>query len=238
MTESGVFSYKSGNSFIHSLPAWIKLLFIPALNIIIFSFGWKIPLALVIAQFFLCFFLRFTLKEQLTDITPVLFYAVCLYAINIITESALSIVIFGKESFSLKQIVIVMKNAFDDRDTAVLLVKFTACVQSASILFKSSTSLELREGIEKIEIFIRRFFPCKKEAVFAEIVSSFINFIPAVFRIWSELKRAWLVRGGTKFLSMYIILLPPLFSECLKYARNSAKAILNRKKQPEATHEQ
>ena len=95
-------------------------------------------------------------------------------------------------------------------------------------MFKTSTSLELREGIEKIELFIRKFLPCKKESKFATVVSMFINFIPAVFKMWAQLKRAWFARGGKVSLKMYLALFPVLFSLGLKYSMDTAKAILIR----------
>ncbi|MBQ3670319.1 MAG: hypothetical protein II921_02435 [Treponema sp.] len=230
MTENAIFSYKHGTSFVHKIPAWAKVLFIPLFNIIVFSFGWKVSVSCVLAQIALCFFLRFSPKEQLKDLTPVIFYAVCLYTLNIITQATASLIISKNDISSIPVLLSILKGSFNDRETAGLLVKFTACVQSASILFKTSTSLQLREGIEKIECAVRRFLPCKKEALFAETISSFINFIPAVFKIWNQLCRAWIVRSGKKRLSMYLILLPVLFSECLKYALNASRAITNRKK--------
>ncbi len=95
-------------------------------------------------------------------------------------------------------------------------------------MFKTSTSLELREGIETIELKIRKVLPCSKKPRFAIVVSMFINFIPAVFKIWNQLKRAWFARGGKYNLRMFLALFPVLFSIGLKYAFDTTKAVLIR----------
>ena len=228
MTERALFSYKPGTSFVHAIPAWAKILFVPVLNVVIFRFGRNVPLFLLAAQSALCFSLRFSLREQLSDLRPVLFYAVCLCALNAVAVAAAAVA--GAIPLSAESLASAAKNAVRNEETAELLVKFAVCVQSASILFKTSTSLQLREGIETIERTARRFLPCRKEAVFAETVSFFINFIPAVAKIWSQLRRAWLVRGGGTGVPMYRALLPVLFLECLEHALNTARAVENRKR--------
>ena len=94
-------------------------------------------------------------------------------------------------------------------------------MQSASILFKTSTSLQIREGLELMERTVRR----KPDAPVAQAVSLFICFIPQVSKNWQQAERAWKARGGRKSLRMFIVLLPVFFSVGMKQAYNSAKAI-------------
>ena len=218
------FSYKAGKSFFHKLPSWIKILFIPFFNIAIFSSSWKFAVFFVFAQILFFFCLHFSVKEQVADLTPVLWYGIFLYLINILSDTYLNYAGYG----IIKSFVQAIKNCIYDEKTFSTVVKFFACNQSASLMFKTSTSLELREGIEKIELFIRNFLPCKKESKFATVVSMFINFIPAVFKMWAQLKRAWFARGGKLNLKMYLALFPVLFSLGLKYSMDTAKAILIR----------
>ena len=89
-------------------------------------------------------------------------------------------------------------------------------MQSASLVFKTSTSLELREGIFKIEKLVRKILHLKNKATFTDTFSMFLNFIPLVSKIWEQSKKAWLARGGKNFVKMYLALLPVLFSVGMK----------------------
>ncbi len=227
MNNYSAFSYKAGSSFVHKTPAWEKLLFIPLFNILVFSLDYRVSIIFIILQFILLFCLKFSLKEQITDLTPVLWYAVFLYILGIISGTYFEFTKSQEAVFfsSLRQ---ALTDVLNDEKTHAHVIKFLACNQSASLLFKTSTSLQLKEGIEIIELFIRRFLPVKKDPSFSIVISMFINFIPAVFKIWNQLKRAWIARNGKNSLKMYLVLFPILFSVGLKYAADTTKAVLNR----------
>ncbi|MBQ0052015.1 MAG: hypothetical protein KBT11_08125 [Treponema sp.] len=229
MSSYSAFSYKAGSTFVHKIPAWCKILFIPALNIAIFSLNFKVALAFIFLQFILFCFLKFTVAEQLADLTPVIWYGVFMYLIGFFSESFMNYTQHLQPDL-FSSIYIGGRKALFDVHTFSIVVKFFACTQSASLMFKTSTSLQLKEGIELIELAIRRFLPVKKEAKFAVVISMFINFIPAVFKMWTQLKRAWFARNGKNSLKMFLVLIPVLFSVGLKYAFDTTKAILNRNK--------
>lgn len=250
MANYSAFSYKPGKTFVHKLPSQLKILFIPIFNIIIFSLDWHIAAAFILIQFILFCFLRFTLREQLTDLTPVIWYAIFMYLIGFFSEVYISLTsgsLFANGFFEtmqenkpadlLSSIIQAVKTTFSDEKTLNFVVKFCACNQSASLMFKTSTSLELKQGIESIEIKIRKFLSFKWkskadseiEPKFSLIISMFINFLPAVFKIWNQLKKSWKARNGKNSLRMYLVLLPVLFSVGLKYASNSAKAVCIRR---------
>ncbi len=218
------FSYKAGRSVFHKMSAWCKILFIPLFNVAVFSLGWHFSAVFVLIQFVLFCFLHFTLREQLTDLTPVLWYGFFLYLIDLISATYVNYPELGFPAGFLEA----FRKCIHDEKTFATIVKFFACNQSAALMFKTSTSLELREGIEKIECAVRRVLPCSKKAGFALVVSMFINFIPAVFKIWNQLKRAWFARGGKSGIKMFLSLIPVLFSIGLKYAYDTTKAVLVR----------
>jgi len=93
-------------------------------------------------------------------------------------------------------------------------------MQSASLVFKTSTSLELREGIGTI---------FGQKSLFTNAISMFLNFIPMVAKIWEQSKRAWFARGGKHNIKMYTTLMPVLFSVGMKKAYNAARAVSIRK---------
>lgn len=207
--EYSLFSYKKGNSFLHKCPAWCKILFIPLINILFLCLPSYFSVALVILQFVLACILKFSIREQLTDLKPVIYYMFLLFLFQII-----SWLINGAQDF---------KSYFSwesEKETVLLLVKLFAVMQSASLVFKTSTSLEIRDGIGKI---------FGRNSVITNALSMFMNFLPMVSKIWSQSKRAWIARGGKKSIRMYMVLLPVLFSVGMKKAYNSARAITIRK---------
>ena len=222
------FSYKSGNSFVHRIPAWIKLLVIPLLSIIFLNLNPVFILFLLIFQTLLSFYCHFTVKEQLKDLRAVLYYAVFL----LIAKLAGSLIPFLSDGNALKDFISLLPDFFiGEKETGILLLKLLCLMQSASILFKTSTQLEIREGLEKIEMSVRKAFGKhgEKRAPVAESVSVFICFIPEVSKNWYRTKTAWYARGGRKGAKMLVVLLPVLFSVGMKDAFNLSKAINVRK---------
>lgn len=190
MAINTAFSYKQGNSFLHRCPAIFKILLIPLVSIAVFRLPWFISLFLFVTQTVLGFSLHFTIREQLCDLKAVIYYAVILLLINLITKTELL-------------------------PSLTLLLKLFCVMQTASLVFKTSTSLQLREAFGKSKI--------------SEALALFICFIPQVSKNWEQIKKAWLARGGKKSLRMLITLLPVLFSTGMKQAWNTARALTIRK---------
>ena len=207
-----ILSYKQGTSFLHRCPAWIKILVIPAVSIAMFYLPPVFVLCLIALQTLVSFILHFTVREQLADLRPVIYYAVLLFIAKLIGSAA---VVISGGSFYWKDFII------SEKETWLLLLKLFCVMQSASLVFKTSTSLQIREGLEKIEITITR----KKKAPVAQTLSIFICFIPQVSKNWQQTTRAWKARGGKKSLRMLVVLLPVFFSVGMKQAYNSARAI-------------
>ena len=211
MVKYSLFAYKPGSSFLHKCPAWCKILFIPLLNILFLCLSPYFSLGLMIFQVILAFCLRFSIREQLSDLRPIIYYAVLLFLFQLISWfiGGLSPQSFV-QSFSWTA----------EKETVFLLIKLFAIMQSASLVFKTSSSLELREGIGKLFGY---------NSVFTNAISMFLNFIPMLSKIWEESKRAWIARSGKANLKMYLVLLPVLFSVGMKKAFNMARAISIRK---------
>lgn len=89
-------------------------------------------------------------------------------------------------------------------------------MQTSSLVFKTSTSLEMREGISKI---------FGRKSTITNAISMFLNFLPMVSKIWQQSKKVWKARGGKNGIKMYFILLPVLFSVGMKKAYSLAKAV-------------
>lgn len=200
------FSYKDGSSLLHKCPAWIKILFIPLLNILFLCLPPVFSIGLIFCQFILACCLHFSLKEQFTDLKPVLFYALMVFFMQLLLW------IFG--GFQKTFLEVFCWEA--QKDSVFLLIKILAVMQSASLLFKTSTSLQMREGIARI---------FGRKSAFTNSLFMFLNFIPMISKIWEQSKKAWIARGGKNSVKMYVTLLPVLFSVGLKKAWNMARAV-------------
>lgn len=206
------FSYKQGSSFMHRCPAWIKIIFIPVVSITVFKLHFYFALGLCFVQFAMACILRFTIREQLCDLKAVLYYAFFLIFAKVAGSLAA-----GQTDF--------VTFIYDEKETWLLLLKLLCVMQSASIVFKTSTSLQIREGLELMELAVRKIFHMKLRTPVAQAVSLFICFIPQVSKNWQQAERAWKARSGKKTLRMFVVLLPVFFSVSMKQAYNSAKAI-------------
>ena len=217
-----LFAYKNGNSFLHKCPAWIKLLFIPAAGILLLLAKWQFVPAAILCLSGLGFMVKISAREQFCDLKPIFFYAVLLFVFELFMLDYKSFSAFEAsftEVFSWQ----------NQKETVFFLLKLTAVMQCASLLFKTSTSLELREGIFLIETKIRAALHLKNANTFSEMLFMFLNFIPMIAVIWAQLKRAWLARGGKNSIKMYVSLLPVLFFVSMKKAWNMSRAISIRK---------
>ena len=193
---------------------WIKILFIPVVNILFLFLPVYFCLSLIVVQLIFAFLLNFPVKQQLADLKPVIYYSFLLLVIEIFN------CLFSTEvTFSQRF------NFQTQKDTLFLLAKLFCMMQSASLVFKTSTSLQLRDGIETIELFVRKTFHLKNKSSFTNVIAMFLNFIPMVTKIWAQAQRAWFARGGKKAIKMYLTLLPVLFSVGMKKAWNTSRAI-------------
>lgn len=225
------FSYIKGDSLIHKCPAWVKILIIPVINILFFNLPVQFCLCLILFQFVISFLLKFTFHQQIADLKPVLYYGFLLIFTNAL------IYLFTNGIASLQNDLLSYVNNplsllldLKTNETFLMLVKLFCILQSTSIFFKTSTSLQIRESLETIELCVRKIIHLKKECTISNAVSLFINFIPMVWAVWFELKRAWFARKGKNGIKMYLKLMPVLFSVGMKKAWNTARAVQIRQK--------
>ena len=225
--ENIAFSYKNGNSFLHKTPAFIKILFLPILNIIFFNFPLLYSLALLFFQFVLSCCLKFTLKEQFKDFRPIIYYSILLYLFNIISSFIENLNLLSHSSIIeiLKTSIV---SSITNLQTLQLLVNIFCIIQCCSLVFRTATNLEIRNGILQIETFIRKLLPFSKKPKFSNALSLFMCFIPIVYKNWEQCKKAWLARGGKKNIKMYKSIFPVFFSVGIKQAYNTSKAMLIR----------
>lgn len=236
--KRSAFSYKAGNSFLHRMPAWLKILFVPAASIAVFSLPACFSAALIAFQFLLASLLRFSLREQLRDLKFTLYLAVFLYFTGMAGFFCAGFL--GGGLGLVPALRLSAERAFGNSATALMLMKLLCVMQTSSLVFKTTTSLEMRGGVAAIEAAVRRLLRLGDGSSATDLVSFTFYFIPLVFRIWGQLETAWRARQGKASPRMFMALLPALFSVGMKSAYNAARAVMARRQEfsgaPETAH--
>lgn len=155
---------------------------------------------------------KFSFIELLKDLKPIFIYILFLYLVSI--------------SNNLSQ------NNFDEKDfykifcfnmeTSKLIVRLIATVLISSLIFRTTTFLQLQTGIMTIE---RKL---KLKTKIASMIILVICFIPIVFQTWNSLDLAWKNRGGKNGIKKIYVLLPALLYLCMENATKKARAIQSR----------
>jgi biotin transport system permease protein/energy-coupling factor transport system permease protein len=179
---------------------------------------------------FLC---GFTLREQLTDLKPAVFYAALMYVLSVF-----SLLIMATDTLSgslplpaLAAMVLLPRPEF-----LRITLRLALIVQLSALLFRSTSSSEIREGLIGIERFIRlkvSRLPFLKKRIsaqcrFAENISLFLCFIPEIFETWNSINLAWKARGGKQGLRKIRVLVFALISLSFEKAALKSRALAAR----------
>ena len=191
-----LFSYRRGTSFLHRMSPPLKLLLLFGFTALIFFFP---NYVLFYSAFFIFFarFIGFSFLEQLRDLKPILPYCLLLVSLHVFS--------------------VLIKTETDIKDLAFLILKLICLMQISSLFFNTTSSLQLKETLEKI-------LPFKVAVLF----SLFLFFIPILFSIWTKLDYSWKARGGKKGLLKIFKLFPIFISESLYKGQKLMYALRNR----------
>ena len=191
-----LFSYRRGTSFLHRMSPLLKLLLLFGFTALIFFF----PNYVLFYSAFFIFFARFiglSFLEQLRDLKPILPYCLLLVSLHVFS--------------------VFIKTETDIKDLTFLILKLVCLMQISSLFFNTTSSLQLKEALEKI-------LPFKVALLF----SLFLFFIPTLFSIWTKLDYSWKARGGKKGLLKIFKLFPIFISESLYKGQKLMYALRNR----------
>ena len=191
-----LFSYRRGTSFLHRMSPLLKLFFLLGFTALIFFFP---NYVLFYSAFFIFFarFIGFSFLEQLRDLKPILPYCLLLVSLHVFS--------------------VLIKTETDIKDLVFLILKLVCLMQISSLFFNTTSSLQLKETLEKI-------LPFKVAVLF----SLFLFFIPILFSIWTKLDYSWKARGGKKGLLKIFKLFPIFISESLYKGQKLMYALRNR----------
>lgn len=214
-----IFRYKKTDSFLHHLPPILKLVFLLLGTTILFKAPSSVLIFVLSFFFLLSLMIHFPLKEQLSCWKPLTAYIFILY-ISDLLQMFFSRT--GNFTFSLKD--------FTPQTQTIQLILFMfTSIQLASLVFRSTTTMEIRSALENLELKIRKIFHLKQKTTITGSFSLLILFIPMVLEVWNQIDRAWISRGGKNSFRKYLKLLPLLFSISMKKAYDTEKAIRARK---------
>ena len=223
-----IFRYRKGNSILHRIPALIKLFVVVvlAINIMFLPlYAVCAGIVLLVIPALLC---GFSVREQFTDIKPALFYAFFLYLISVFTR-------LFSTGFTAVSPGDFMKILHPNYEYGLYILRRLLVMQLSGLLFRTTTSIEIKEAICGVEIFIRtalRTLPFAKNISLAARIGTsaalMINFIPALFELWEKLNRAYRARGGAGGLKQFRVLLVALIALSFHYAEKKSRALMAR----------
>ncbi|EMB36231.1 hypothetical protein KP612_06115 [Treponema denticola] len=191
-----LFSYRRGTSFLHRMSPLLKLFFLFGFTVLIFFF----PNYVFFYSVFFVFFARFigfSFLEQLRDLKPILPYCLLIVSLHVFS--------------------VLIKTESSIKDLVFLILKLICLMQISSLFFNTTSSLQLKETLEKN-------LPFKVAVLF----SLFLFFIPLLFSIWTKLDYSWKARGGKKGLLKIFKLFPIFISESLYKGQKLMYALRNR----------
>jgi biotin transport system permease protein/energy-coupling factor transport system permease protein len=219
-----IFRYKPGKSLVHKAPAWIKLVLLFPLSAVTLYIPLAVSGALVASMCVCAFLCGFSAREQHADLRAAWYYAVFLYVLAVLTNWTVA------PSWTPRLLV-------PGIDWLTGSVHLILMLQISGLLFRTTTSLALKDGIDAIERVLRGGFRrlpfagkhISPDSRFAKNIALFIGFIPAVFGLWQKIERAWIVRSGGNGIKKIKVLAPSLISLSFYAAAAKARALAARK---------
>ena len=223
-----IFKYKTIKGPLHKWPSVLKFFLLLLLSIFCLTLPSLRLTAGIIVSVILAFLCRFTLREQLTDLIPAALYAVLMYAVSVLSN------IFNY--FSSSQIIeakSLLTLLLPHSDFLRIALRLTLIIQLSALLFRTTSSMEIRDCLNDAERFLRRVFSwipfigkhISLNPRFAENISVFLMFIPEIFTIWSNIDLAWKARGGKQGIKKIKMLVFVLIAISFEKAAVKAKAL-------------
>ena len=228
-----IFRYKTEKGLLHKFPVIAKLLLLPALSILCLSLPIYMLGAGIIALSLFAFFCSFSVRDQLTDLKPVIFYAALMYTLSLFS-AILDFFSAPQVSISLNTLaaaLLIPKPVY-----LLAILRLILIVQLSALLFRSTSSIELRQGIGRIENLIRRCIShvpflgkhISLQEKYSQSIALFLGFIPQVFETYRQLNLAWHARYGKNGLRKIRILVFALISLSMEKASVKANALAAR----------
>ena len=218
-----VFKYITVKCPLHRIPALIKLLFFLPLCIFCLVLPPLYLLTGIAAAIILKFFFSFSVQDQLTDLRPAVLYAILMYSLSV-----LSSIIDNMGTFQLMEMVIL--SLIPKSEFVRITLRLVLTVQFSALLFRTTSSLEIREALRTIEKRLLLIIPftgkkLSSKSRLADNVSMFLSFIPEIFISWSNINLAWKARNGKQGIRKIKTTVFVLITVSMEKAALKSKAI-------------
>lgn len=228
-----MFSYRKGNSFLHKVPALIKILFMMVFCVTVFLGGQKENISEIFQK---------TVLFQLL-------YCVCIcILLFVLGKGKISSVLQMKWVLWFGLLVTAFRlvpadwDIFKDKETSLPFItdgllagglytlRFFFASFACNMVFETTSSLEIRESFEGVHVAVSKVFPFMKKFNIAFVVSLAFTFIPEVFETWNKVRLASRARKGkkTRFFQNLMSEMTALLSILIGLAETKRRAILNR----------
>ncbi len=228
-----LFCYRRGNSFLHKIPALVKILFMMIFCVTVFLGGQKESLEEILTlnvfiQIFIsasvCILLFVLGKGKVSSIAQmkwVIWFGLFVTVFRLIPEDYN---VF-KDLEKLKPFLLTGLLS-----GGLYTLQFFFASFACQMIFETTSSLEIREGFENVHSAVCKVMPFMKKINLAFVISLAVTFIPEVFETWNKVRLASNARKGKKrrFFSNLLTELTALLSVLLGLADIKRKAILNR----------
>ena len=230
--KEAIFSYNQLNSLLHKTPASLKLLILFCVPLITYFTAIPYHAGLFALALLLALVAQIPLKSFLRDLKPIIYYCLFIFIIDVLT-----ILLFDKTPMPIsKELSAELEESavsstlnfftiLKEKGNALLMSRLVVSMAYTSIFFRTTSHLEMRQSLEKIESCIT--FGHSK-LTFSKAFALFLNFLPQLFAIWNSLDLAWRARGGKRTPRKIIALLPVFISLSLKKANQTLLALKNR----------
>lgn len=204
-------------------PAWIKLIILFLSSFIIFNISALICTILFLLLNIFLLSIHFTAKRTFDIQKPCISYGIMLYTLDIFQN------IHNYLRVEKTSVYLLLKPDFITYQSSIRLAVTLQCV---SLLYFTTTQLEIRYGITTIEYSIRKILNFGRKKIikprFSQSLSLLMTFIPQVLSVWTKLDTAWKARGGKTGLKKITKLLPILISVSMHNAYQTAMAVTSK----------
>jgi biotin transport system permease protein/energy-coupling factor transport system permease protein len=153
----------------------------------------------IISAVFVSFICGLSLRDQLTDLKPALYYTLLMYVLSVFSNFIDNFRLIPVDQFFT---ILILRDEYLRISLRLVLV-----VQISALLFRTTSSLEIREVVR------------------LEIISLFLCFIPEIFKTWTSINLAWKSRGGKEGFNKIKTLSFILISLSFEKAALKAKAL-------------
>ena len=230
--KEAIFSYDKRDSLIHKAPAVLKLLILFCVPLITYFTELPYHATLFVIAVILALIAKIPLKSFLRDLKPIIYYCFFILIIDVLT-----ILLFDKTpmpistelSAELEESTVSPTLSFftilKEKGNFLLMSRLVVSMAYTSIFFRSTSHLEMRQSLEKIESCVTFGH---SNLTFSKAFALFLNFLPQLFAIWNSLDLAWRARGGKRTPRKIVVLLPSFISLSLKKANQTLLALKNR----------